>query len=157
MSGTALAVLDISVSGRVKIVETCFVNNKKHSKKSHGYRLNNISLELDRILKAYEIEHIVREKGFSKFATATQTLFKVVGVSDLTLFKNGVEKDIAEIPPTTVKKAIAGHGGAEKSEVAEGVRSYLVDDQKDYVFGTEDESDAVAVGVTYALQKKLIS
>ncbi len=156
LSGTAFAVLDFSFYGRVKIVATCFVNNKKHSKKSHAYRLNNIAVELDRILKTYPITHVVREKGFSKFAKATQAIFKVVGISDLTLYRNGVEKDIEEIPPTTVKKTIAGHGGAEKSEVAEGVRQYLIDEQKDIVFKTDDESDAVAVGVTYALQNKLI-
>lgn len=155
LSGSALAVLDYSKDG-VKIIETSFINNKKNGKKSHGYRLNNIYTEIDRILKNNAIDDVVRERGFSRFAKATQILFKVVGVCDLTLYLNGIDMDIKEIPPTTVKKVIGGHGRAEKSEVEEGLRKYLIKSQQEYKFETDDISDAVAVGITYLIENKKI-
>ena len=57
-----------------------------------------------------------------------------------------------EIPPSEVKKAATGSGTASKEEVEIGVRKWLgLSD--DYVFETDDESDAVAVGLAWLIRE----
>lgn len=104
----------------------------------------------DRICElAKNADVFVRERGFSRFKTGTQTLFKVVGAADMALWKTK-QTVFDEIPPATVKKLIAGKGNATKEEVAAalppivGYRHYACD----------DESDAVAVGIAWYISKK---
>ena len=79
--------------------------------------------ELDDIINDV---HVVREKGFSRFATTTQTLFKVVGVSDLTILDLMGVKNVEEITPTSVKKYTTGDGKATKLDVMDAVRNYFM-------------------------------
>lgn len=146
------------VGDKVEIVEVVHVKNK-NNKKTNAQKLHEIASELKRIILDHctgDIElSVVREKGFSRFAMTTQTLFRVVGVSDLMVFDLVGIKDIAEITPTSVKKFITGDGKASKDDVEQGVRKYLVDRQKTFKFATDDESDAVAVGISHMIQKGL--
>lgn len=155
LSSPGFAVLATEHNGHYNVpivLETSHVKTK--ASKSHGYRLGEISEEIDRYLLDYSPDHIVREKGFSRFATTTQALFKVVGVSDL-YAQMRMDKVIAEIPPTTVKKAVTGSGKATKDEVAGAVIHILrIDDP--YFFGTDDESDAAAVALAYMYDRQLI-
>ena len=149
----AFAVIRV-YDGAIYIEDVRHVDNK-NAKLSHAEKLKRTADELQYICSKYygEIDVVVREKGFSRFATTTQALFKVVGVSDLTVYeKLGINK-IEEIPPTAIKSIIGGYGKATKDEVEDGLRAYLQKHQKDYVFATDDESDAVAVAITYAYKK----
>lgn len=127
---------------------------KTNAKLGNGGRLDQIARWLDGILYQYPIEAVIREKGFSRFPATTQALFRVVGVSDLYAYKHGHTK-VIELSPTTVKKIIAGTGKAEKEEVENAVRS-LLNLPDSYSFKSNDESDAVAVGLAYYLQEKKI-
>lgn len=152
----AMAVLEIR-DGRPWIVDTYYVDNKKKTKYTTAQKLSEIAGELAFIAKEHtDIVHIVREKGFSRFANTTQLLFRVVGVSDLA----GIElfncKDIEELTPTTIKRLIAGNGKADKQEVEDGVRELLAPEQKEYKFYSDDVSDAVAVGLAYYIKKGLL-
>jgi len=61
----------------------------------------------------------------------------------------------AEVNASTVKRVVGGHGKADKDEVAAGVRRILgLPDG--FVFATDDESDSVAIGLTYLIEKGLI-
>lgn len=125
---------------------------KTNAKQTHGQRLISIAEHLQWLHKKYgDFNAVVREKGFSMHASTTQALFKVVGVSDLIMATNG-HPQIVEIPPTTVKKALTGNGRADKDEVANALKPYV----GAQVYKVNDESDAVAVGIAYAIQKKLI-
>ncbi|GAK00882.1 hypothetical protein JCM19055_4004 [Geomicrobium sp. JCM 19055] len=64
------------------------------------------------------------------------------------LYENEVDT-IVEITPTTVKKAITGNGKAKKDQVARDLKNFVGDIE----YKTDDESDAVAVALTFALQK----
>lgn len=155
LSSPGFAVLATEHNGHHNVpivLETSHVKTK--SSKSHGYRLGEISEEIDRYITTYQPEHIVREKGFSRFAATTQALFKVVGVSDL-YAQMRMDKIISEIPVTTVKKAVTGSGKASKDEVADAVRHILQIDKPDF-FATDDESDAAAVGLAYMYEHKII-
>ena len=151
-----MAVLEIR-DGRPWIVDTYYVDNKKKTKYTTAQKLSEIAGELAYIAKEHaDIVHIVREKGFSRFANTTQLLFRVVGVSDLA----GIElfncKDIEELTPTTIKRLIAGNGKADKQEVEDGVRELLASEQRNYKFYSDDVSDAVAVGLAYYIKRGLL-
>ena len=147
---TGYAVAEVK-DGVITVLEKGHINNKKYSKKPHGYRLHRISTVLKDTLRKYEITDMVRERGFTQGNNATQTLFKVVGVSDLMGFVFG-HSDITEIPPSSVKKTITGNGRASKEDVANALAVYVGEIQ----YANEDESDAVAVAVAYAIQENLI-
>lgn len=57
-----------------------------------------------------------------------------------------------EISPAAVKKLLTGTGKATKNEVSSALEKYV--GKQNYVF--DDMSDAVAVGVAWLLQNKLI-
>ncbi|NOU98451.1 crossover junction endodeoxyribonuclease RuvC [Paenibacillus planticolens] len=62
---------------------------------------------------------------------------------------------VANIAPTSVKKAVAGSGKAEKTELAAAVRRSC-GLPADYAFATDDESDAAAVCLAYLIAENLI-
>lgn len=94
---------------------------------------------------------LVREKGFSRFATETQALFKVVGVTDLAAWQS-YERRFEEIAPASVKKLITGRGDASKEAVAAALEPFV--GKQDYQ--CQDESDAVAVAIAWLLQNDYI-
>ncbi len=150
LSSPAFGVLEV-VEGEVVIHHLSHL--KTNTKKSHGYRLLQIYNCIKKIYTEFpDIDEVVREKGFSKFPSVTQALFKVVGISDIVSYSYGFEK-IHELAPTTVKKAITGNGKASKDDVAEGVNTYLGTNIK---FKTDDESDVVAVGIAHFKKKKVL-
>ena len=130
--------------------------NNKSAKLSHAEKLKRTKDALVGLCSVYDIDHVVRERGFSRFSATTQALFKVVGMSDVTIYEElGVTK-IEEITPTQIKSLIGGHGKATKDEVEGGLRDLLNADQKDFPFKTDDESDAVAVALAFCIQKGLL-
>lgn len=144
----AFAVLEVR-QGTVEVVHLSHV--KTSPKKSTGYRLFQIEQHLQEILRKYTFDLLVMEKGFNKFVLATQQIQRTVGVILVTLMRNGYES-IGELSPTSVKKCITGSGKASKEELAEALDQYLgVMEYK-----TNDESDAVGVGLAFAKEKGLI-
>lgn len=153
LSSPGFAVLAL-FEGNPIVLEVSHV--KTSAKQSHGYRLYEIANEISRLIVAYQPEHYVREKGFSRFAAATQALFKVVGMSDYITYVYGDDAKVDEISPTSVKKAVTGSGKASKQDVQDAVIRILQIDNPDH-FANDDESDACAVGIAYYKSKRLIS
>lgn len=146
------AVIGFDEEKRPVLLEKSFLKNDGRS--AHGPSLLNISKELDRYIETYQPKHYVRERGFSRFPSTTQALFKVVGIVDLYVYaRTGITK-VDEIAPTSVKKTITGSGNAAKKDVQKRMSEILRLDSPD-IFETDDESDACAVAVSYALKKKL--
>jgi len=83
-----------------------------------------------------------------------QTIYGAWAAVDSGLNRCGL-RVAAEVNASTVKKAIGGHGKADKDEVAAGVRRIL-GLADDYEFATDDESDSAAIGLTYLIEKGLI-
>lgn len=151
LSCPAFAVLEAN-AGRVDVLHLSHI--KTDAKKSRGYRLFQIYNHMKAIYEKYpEIRYVVREKGFSKFPSVTQTLFQVVGISTVCAYNYGHD-DIAEIAPTSVKKAVTGNGKASKEQVAQALLDKF---GLNLVFGTNDESDAVGVGIAFLKQKKALA
>jgi crossover junction endodeoxyribonuclease RuvC len=153
LSCPGYAVLELK-RGTPRLVEKG--HKKTTTKKGNGGRLEEIADLLDTIFKRHDdIEAVVRERGFSRFPSVTQSLFRVVGVSDLYAWKNGYPK-IVDIPVKTVKERIAGRGNADKKAVEAAVRR-LLNLPDDFTFETDDESDAVAVGLAYYYLSDLLN
>src|SRR5699024_7080739 len=155
LSQPGFAVLTTEENGRGAapiILEKSFV--KTNANKSHGYRLGEISEEIDRYILEYNPEYYVREKGVSRCREVTQTLVKVVGISDLDAWMRA-EKDIREIAVTSVKKLVTGNGKAAKDDVQKAVIERLQIDKPDF-FANDDESDAASVGLAFYIQKGII-
>jgi crossover junction endodeoxyribonuclease RuvC len=157
MSSPAYALLTFE-DGQVKVDGVWRTDNKssKFAKLKHGQKLKRIQDDIATVCNYDDITNVVREKGFNRFATATQVLFRVVGVSDLTIYNELGITSIDELSPTTVKKQITGDGKADKTVVEQFVRKYLSEEQKNMNFETDDCSDAVAVGIAWGIQKGLI-
>lgn len=143
--------------GVFTVLEVSHVDNKK-GKYTTAEKLGRIYEHLKDIFQKYKkFDVVVREKGFSRYANTTQLLFRVVGVSDLIAFVEAGLKEVEEIPPTTIKTVVAGYSRADKQEVETGVRELLQEHQKEMKFYSDDESDAVAVALTYAIKKGMIN
>ena len=126
----------------------CHLNNRGE-KKCHGQILSEIYNLITEL--AVNIAVFVREKGFSRFPHETQALFKVVGIADLAAWRTS-KTEFVEIAPTTVRKLLTGPGKAGKEEVAAVLEQYV----GKLEYATDDESDAVAVGITWLISQKLI-
>ncbi|SCV23841.1 Crossover junction endodeoxyribonuclease RuvC [Bacillus cereus] len=149
MSSAGVAIIDL-VDGKLDLVHKFRI--KTNPKESHGKRLHKIATELKKAsIEFAPFDTIIREKGFSRFAQTTQALFKVVGISDLILRDHKIE----ELSPTTIKRVMTGDGKADKDAVEKAVRKIMQLDD-DFIFISDDESDACAVILTYLIEKKII-
>lgn len=131
--------------GGIKVERVFDLDNRK-IKEPHGSILARI---FDCVVELAPLADIfVRERGFSCHAAGTQTLFKVVGVADMALWITSQDV-FQEIAPTSVKKHITGKGSATKAEVAEALRAYV----GAVSYASDDQSDAVAIGVAWVLEQ----
>lgn len=146
------AVLDYDKKGNVSVLENGHISNKSIPANRIGEKLVNIHKRITELFRKYEIDAVVREKSFSN---------SHIGSGQKLQMSNGVVHEVAggygfeitEIAPTTIKKYITGNGKSDKSAVAEHLKKF-VGERK---YRTDDESDAVAVGITWLLQNKYIS
>jgi crossover junction endodeoxyribonuclease RuvC len=141
----AYAVVKVS-EGKATVLEVS--HRKTLSKHSTGYRLFQIYEWFKDVLERYTFDAIVFEKGFNKFAVATQQIQRTLGVLMFTLYRKQIE-EFFEISPTSVKKAITENGKASKEQLAEALESYV----GKHTYKTNDESDAVGVALALAIQK----
>ena len=104
-------------------------------------KLEKIGKEFKRLIKKYPPCLVVMEKGFIRYNKSSQAVFRVHGVA------NYIYCNYNQIyyEATSVKKAVTGKGNANKQLVQESV--LLV--KPGIEFKNYDESDAVAVGLTY--------
>lgn len=83
-----------------------------------------------------------------------QTIYGAWAAVDIGLNRHGLTVT-DEINAAEVKRIVGGHGRAEKDEVAAGVRRILgLPD--DYIFPTDDESDACAIILAWLIQQRII-
>lgn len=153
MNSTGYAIIEVNRTDTIKSLlneetEVILINKgiiKSKAKESHSTRLKRQYDTLDEIKERYSDEELIVVKEALHYSRphTMAILAKVHGVVDL-LFD-----DMTEYKPTTIKKHIAGNGKAKKEEVEDGVRDILKRD--DITFATDDESDAVAVALTYAV------
>lgn len=114
------------------------------AKNSTPRRLKTIQDALESLFKEYPADCILKEQSFSNInIRATQQIFRVVGVFDLTTHLCG-QAEALDIAQATIKKQMTGNGRAKKEEVAEAVIK-----KTGIKTTTNDESDAIALLLTY--------
>lgn len=118
------------------------------SKDSTQVRLKKIADFFISLKKRYEFELVVFERGFTQFSNATQQIFRCVGVINCLLWKS----EQIYIPATTVKKTVTGSGKADKEQVKKAVLKQW----KHIEINNDDESDSLAVGLTYFKQQGIL-
>lgn len=147
MNCTGYAVVSIDGS-KVQLIKKGIIKAK--GRESHGKRLKRQYNTLKVLSEQYPDAIIVKESVHSGRAKTSIVLAKVHGVVEL-LFNEGT---IYKYPATTIKKQITGNGKAKKEEVMTAVIECLVQHGiVDVTFKTDDESDAVAVALTFLLKK----
>lgn len=157
LSNTGFAVGKV-VNRKLEIIEVGSIGTKRFAQRSTGFRLDYIAREVNKLYKRYaETEAVVKERSFSNGnITATQQIFKVNGVWEM--MTHIADHDFTEITPSQVKKELTGNGRASKDEVKDAVLSHFrtIMGDSSLKFGNKDESDAVAVLITYCKKKGLI-
>lgn len=130
---------------------TVCVDNKQNQK-SHGELLNEIMKAFVYFIPDDGIPiYFAREKAFNARASQTEIgIYKVVGVMDWLLYR--LCQEWKEFYPVTVKKCITGSGKATKEDVAKMLPIWL----PDVKYGTDDESDAAAVAISFLVQNGVL-
>lgn len=91
---------------------------------SAGERLENIYLEMRRILKKFSPDVMAIEKLF--FAANAKTAMRVGQAQGVMIFAAARSKiEVAEYAPGTIKKIVAGDGRADKKMMQKSVRNVL--------------------------------
>lgn len=113
----------------------------------NGKKLKAINDWMQELIKQYPPTVVCIERGFSRFNTSTQVVYRCHGIINL-LFA-----DHAQIyyPPKSVKEAIY-KGTATKQQL----QRVILNNYPDLEFNNEDESDSFAVALTYLLKNNLI-
>lgn len=121
-----------------------FFSIKTDPKKDIQYRLKQIADVLLEKRKFYVPGIAIIERGFTKFNTATQQVYRVVGLINYLFY------DVEQIyfSPMTIKKVVGGDGKCSKKEL----QNKLLEIYPNVKFHNEDESDAVAIGLCYYLK-----
>lgn len=135
---------------------------KEPIKKPHGQVLSEIAKEFHSYLKQAPDAILVREEaldmvkqstyGGMKSSTTIKVLHKVIGVTDLYAWANN-HKIFEELHPFSVKRLLTGDHLADKKDVARVLPFYV----GEHIYECDDESDAVAVGVSWLLEKNLLT
>ena len=123
---------------------------------SPGERLENIYLEMSRILKKFSPDVVAIEKLF--FATNAKTAMRVGQAQGVMIFAAARSKiEVAEYAPGTIKKTVAGDGRADKKMIQKSVRKVLGAKVRSGVKKKthfDNAADALAVALCHAYKVK---
>lgn len=96
------------------------------------------------IVSSRDTKIFIRERVFAGHYADADRLFRVAGMADVTLWQ--IRQEVFyEYSASSIKKEVAGHGTASKEQVANALPRYV----GEHKYATDDESDAVAVGITF--------
>lgn len=114
-------------------------------------RLKRIFNELNKVIENYKPDHIALENVFyGKSVKAAIKIGEARGVANLCAAI--AEKPLFEYAPTVIKRAIVGHGNAQKVQVCEMVKIILALTETPKRF---DATDALAIAICHCHRIKL--
>lgn len=153
MTRPGVAIVTIT-RGKPKITAMSYVSTD--SKQPHGLRAEIVEswatlFIAEHVAKGFDV--IVREDFTGRTSRQNHPVFSAWGAIDQALNKFGLVFTTPAISPQSVKKTVAGSGKAEKDEVAAAVRKLTGYKGK---FAVDDESDAAAIALAYAIQQGFI-
>jgi len=141
MSVTGITIFDNDAN----VVLITSVDTK--AEKTHPLKLKIIADFVLDLKEKYPPNKIIIERGFYRFATSTEAVFRVHGLINYLFY------EVPQIlyPPMTVKKVVGGKGNLKKDELRE-----IIEKEYKLSFKNDDESDACAVGICYFKSKGII-
>jgi crossover junction endodeoxyribonuclease RuvC len=131
------------------VYSTCF---KTSTKIPFHERLRNIGIEIEKVIKKYKPEVLAIEKLY--FTTNQKTAMGVAEARGAILYiasKNNLT--ICEYTPPQIKLAVTGYGKATKEMIMSMVPKLI---EVDKGIDSDDELDAIAIGLTCLACEKLI-
>lgn len=149
MNRPGFAVMKYLPPNTIHVVDMSYVDNKHEI--VNGEKLYNIHRKISEYINEYSPTVTVREDSFSRFNAETKILGMANGATELTCWLS-LNNETQLISPTTIKKLCTGSGRATKEEVALSIDSYCSHND----FETDDESDAVAVGIAWLIDNGYI-
>lgn len=147
-TGIAILEVDTKVNSFKLIDRTSFINKKNFKNKWEKKEATRELLEFYLKDKIESIDFFVFEDYSYASIGYLADAGELVG-----LFKHyiwGFNKPFDVIPPSTIKRIVAGSGKAQKEDVAASLNKFI-SNIKDYTFNNLDETDAVAIGIAYIL------
>jgi crossover junction endodeoxyribonuclease RuvC len=155
MSRPGVAIVTIS-KGKPSITALSHVSTD--SKQPHGLRAEIVeswaTLFIAEHIGKAGFDVIVREDFQGRSSRQNHPVFSAWGAVDKALNKFGLAFTTPAISQSKVKLEVVGKGKAEKVEVADAVRR-LTGYAGEFV--VDDESDACAVGLAYAIMEGMIA
>ncbi len=141
---------------RVTIIEVGHIPNGHFESNRMGYKLIHIYRRLTQLKNTYNPFVIIKENLATNGYGQVESLATVHGIIRM------VFRDIQIIgyAPNKIKKDVTGSGKAEKEDIVNSIQRYI---ENKYIytdinltqFHTTDESDALAVLLTYLLEEKI--
>lgn len=152
MARPGVAVVEV-IRGKPKVVDVSHV--KTDAKQPHGLRADIIEAWAVMFIAKHgaKFDVIVREDFQGRSSRQNHPVFSAWGAVDQALNKFGLSFTTPAISQSDVKKTVVGKGKAEKDEVAEAVRKWTGYTGE---FAVDDESDAVAIALAWAIKNGLI-
>jgi len=154
MARPGVAIIEVK-AGKPRIIALSHVSTD--SKQPHGLRAEIIESWTTLFIAehfAKGFDAIVREDFQGRSSRQNHPVFSAWGAVDQALNKFGLNFTASAISQSSVKKTVVGKGKAEKDEVAEAVRKLTGYTGE---FAVDDESDAAAIALAYAIQNGLIN
>jgi crossover junction endodeoxyribonuclease RuvC len=121
-------------------------------KKDFMDRLGNIHLSCEELVKIFSpdqiaIESLIYVKSISSLAKLAQARGAMIAA-----FMKTHKERVFEYSPNLVKSTVTGHGHADKESVNKALKM-MFKNQIQTEFGSDDESDALAIAVCHSILK----
>jgi crossover junction endodeoxyribonuclease RuvC len=150
LTQTGWAVISKDHDGTLGFIASNII--KTNAKDSLPFRLSEISRAFNKIINDYQPDEVAIEEVFInnnplsslKLGHARGAIIAACSMENLQVY---------EYAARLVKKSIVGTGSAQKQQVAMMIKILL----PNAVFKYEDESDAIAVGITHLHHKESIA
>lgn len=152
LSSPGFAVIEVR-NRRPRLVAAMHVKTK--SSESRVERCAHIADEFTVFIRNYRpFDAVIREDFVSKNPGTQKAVYAVWHTVDCVLDRFGYAV-AADVNQGTVKRILTGEGKAEKGDVEVVVRR-LLRLKSDFLFGSDDESDACAVVLAWLIREGLV-
>ncbi|MEK7558643.1 MAG: crossover junction endodeoxyribonuclease RuvC [Patescibacteria group bacterium] len=137
-----LAVIEKNKGKEILLYSDCFTTS---AKENFEKRLFIIGQKVRRVIKEWKPQAVAIEKLY--LATNQKTVMRVSETRGVLLYEAAsAHISVTEFTPLQIKIAITSYGRAGKAQITEMVKKLIVFPNKKT---TDDEFDAVAVGLTF--------
>jgi len=144
-----IAIIEKTDSKEILLYSNCF---KTSSKSKHHTRLKEIGEEIENVIKKFSPESLAIETLF--FNTNQKTALMVSEARGVVVFvAHHLGLSVSEFTPLQVKVAVTGHGRSDKKAIARMIPLLISYDKK---IRSDDEIDAIAIGLTFFAHKKYL-